>query len=126
MRISDWSSDVCSSDLLDRWPAGTRPSVERAMIILGDLKWAPFYYSYAGDEVVAAVSILSQTALYLPLGLLIWALYGHGGRRPLWTAALLAFLFAGLIELGGLFVAGYRPDPSNLLLRSAEHTSELQ
>src|SRR3546814_8154094 len=26
MRISDWSSDVCSSDLPCRWPARSRPS----------------------------------------------------------------------------------------------------
>src|SRR3546814_18755169 len=42
MRISDWSSDVCSSDLpdakgraADLWPRGARHEVENAVIVPG-------------------------------------------------------------------------------------------
>src|SRR3546814_11001625 len=35
MRISDWSSDVCSSDLLERDPGGAEQPFEEAAIIIG-------------------------------------------------------------------------------------------
>nr|WP_279347290.1 VanZ family protein [Govania unica] len=102
--------------LLDRWTAGTRPGFDQALAILGAVNWLPFYYFYSGDEVVAAVSAMSQIAQYLPLGVLIWIIYGRGGGRSLWTAGVLSLLLTALVETGGLFVAGYRPDPTNLLL----------
>src|SRR3546814_20821765 len=46
MRISDWSSDVCSSDLFTRWPA----RVHRALIVAGGVALALTAW-VAGDAV---------------------------------------------------------------------------
>src|SRR3546814_2983579 len=111
MRISDWSSDVCSSDLLaasnlhgtvlgDHRPARCRPA--------GGLE-----VDHAKGDVAQRPSELVETALRLPLG------------RP-------------TLDRSGLDGAAHVPDarrghrqtgsaaPHRLGMRSEEHTSELQ
>src|SRR3546814_5823492 len=101
MRISDWSSDVCSSDLNDVWQRlGFSPRNERSGRGKGDrvltLWWRSFgqpdLFSLAGDADDRPVAALDTQ-------LLIWGADGN----PLVTENLLAEW-----------------------VRSEEHTSELQ
>src|SRR3546814_5287295 len=62
MRISDWSSDVCSSDLDDSRDCGRRPTADAATCIL-----------HAGDIAVAETSRLRACVIHAecdPKGLL--------------------------------------------------------
>src|SRR3546814_1250076 len=120
MRISDWSSDVCSSDL----PAAHRPARPVAPLGLAAL-----------DDALPGGG--------LPLG----ALHEIEGERAEWDdGATLGFCLALLARLekaapagrqilwvsrqGDLYppaLAGQGLDPGRfLLVRSEEHTSELQ
>src|SRR3546814_10877972 len=115
MRISDWSSDVCSSDLIS---VGTTDGV------------AAFVATQAsgiGDAVTSlgstlTLKILSDRPIFAPA----MGVYSHrlgerwlaGGASNSGGAALLAhFSAAEIAELS----AALRPD-----IRSEEHTSELQ
>src|SRR3546814_8236602 len=106
MRISDWSSDVCSSDLQGRSPAAAHYA---RMIWLALFGLAHFYLIWFGDILF----------LYAMCGLLLFLFRNLSIRALLWWAAgffLLAFaLFFGLWS--GLVAAASR---------SEEHTSELQ
>src|SRR3546814_2879004 len=62
MRISDWSSDVCSSDLDDSRDCGRRPTADAATCVL-----------HAGDIAVAETSRLRACVIHAecdPKGLL--------------------------------------------------------
>src|SRR3546814_8600498 len=68
MRISDWSSDVCSSDLLARARLegrGERPAVEgvRAMEWLGLLNYAVFMAIFIGIFAILALGLNIQLGL---------------------------------------------------------------
>src|SRR3546814_4733642 len=68
MRISDWSSDVCSSDLLPVWAP---------FIIFDGLQIVLVYTLRSlGDQVVAGIN--SIIAYFLVTGGLGWALVHHG------------------------------------------------
>src|SRR3546814_964777 len=122
MRISDWSSDVCSSDLLCPRQHGCRPGGRTAEHLAGRRDPAERY-----RHAVAAPD--------------------RGRPRPIGTAAGLIELLSGHAALrrseyfrpdrGGLGSApGCRHRPSNgtfamtwtpsAIIRSEEHTSELQ
>ncbi len=104
--------------LLDRWLQGSPPGFEQALAAIGELHWAPFYYHYAGDEVVVAVSALAQIAMFVPIGVLLWVVTPQARILPV-VAVIAAVVVAVFIEFGGLFVAGNRPDPTNILLAAA-------
>src|SRR3546814_3379939 len=55
MRISDWSSDVCSSDL-PCWPATVTPSPRRSFATSGELKSGAWWTSIFDLCTVAAIS----------------------------------------------------------------------
>src|SRR3546814_1270147 len=59
MRISDWSSDVCSSDLFGIWGSFMPLGIAMALL-LGPLLegWLPFWLANAGLAVVAAVLVV--------------------------------------------------------------------
>src|SRR3546814_19990054 len=63
MRISDWSSDVCSSDLRDLafgiWGSFMPVGIAMALLIGPLLEgWRPFWLANAGLAVVAAVLVV--------------------------------------------------------------------
>src|SRR3546814_3290578 len=89
MRISDWSSDVCSSDLLRAWLFGVSPGV--------------IYYGRRMNALCALAAAGYPTALDLH----------HPPRGSAQSAQLQAFAVqAGFLGL--------------VVIRSEEHTSELQ
>src|SRR3546814_2188649 len=110
MRISDWSSDVCSSDLgvkhydfnpvIDRWLVSI-PMVHLVTLGAGGGSIAHF------NRLFNSVEIGPQSAGSDPGP----ACYDRGGLKPTVTDADL--------------VLGYL-DPKNYANRSEEHTSELQ
>src|SRR3546814_10562686 len=70
MRISDWSSDVCSSDLLD---AGTAAAAEHVEIFL---EWAQIWLG-----TTAAIALQIELHGLAGLHLLTIQLRRHGGLR---------------------------------------------
>src|SRR3546814_1163245 len=119
MRISDWSSDVCSSDL-DLTPAqkqvlhGAIVLVGTSALGLSDLRTIPLQTAYPGVEVHAnVVDAILQAALGEK------TFY----RQPDWAPAASILL----LLLTGLLLAWLLPGKNPLtMLRSEEHTSELQ
>src|SRR3546814_10712803 len=99
MRISDWSSDVCSSDLL-RHLAISRADRRRVVILIGD----DFYYRGAADRCRKSLRrpILRQSGAGIGVGV--------------------AIVDALVDRLHAL----QRPETRPIGRRSEEHTSELQ
>ncbi|WP_296901218.1 VanZ family protein, partial [Thiohalocapsa sp.] len=106
---------------LSGWWAGPWLPASRALARLGDLGWVPFYYHYWTSEPVAMASLLSQLAMYMPVGVAVWAWRWNGRRRSpsVWPAPALALGLALVVEAGKLFAPGARPDPTNLLIAPA-------
>src|SRR3546814_6741626 len=120
MRISDWSSDVCSSDLLRAWLFGVSPGV--------------IYYGRRMNALCALAAAGYPTALELH----------HPPRGSAQSAQLQAFAvqagFLGLVVISEQLrteILRLLPnlDPASVLVahdgargdrRSEEHTSELQ
>src|SRR3546814_5448089 len=114
MRISDWSSDVCSSDLL----AGilTDSDALRVTRILG--------LALVAISLVPLVGFGGQVSLcqmsFAAIGAVVMAHHGQDGDPlALLLAALVCALVGALVALPALRLSG-------LYLRSEEHTSELQ
>src|SRR3546814_4981064 len=116
MRISDWSSDVCSSDLRPTPPGsrGSRP----AMTLL---RMPPFLlFVLCGGLNMASHAVLTAFAT------IHWRAAGIGEEfiGMLWAVGVIAevavFAFGGRL-LRRLGIVGMRA-----LGRSEEHTSELQ
>src|SRR3546814_7958995 len=111
MRISDWSSDVCSSDLQGRSPASAHYA---RLILLALFGLAHFYLIWFGDILF----------LYAMCGLLLFLFRNLSIRALLWWAAgflLLDFaLFFGLWS--GLVAAasGAAPDMRDALTQIHE------
>ncbi|WP_462330066.1 VanZ family protein [Thiohalocapsa halophila] len=106
---------------LSGWWSGAWRSLAQGLARLDELGWVPFYYHYWTSEPVAMTSLLSQLALYMPVGLAVWV-WHYGGRRPAarpWQAPLIAVGLALVVEAGKLFAPGARPDPTNLLIAPA-------
>ncbi len=78
---------------------------------LAELRFLPFYYHYYTSEQAALMSLIAVALMYAPIGLITWATWS-----PPALAMLLGVLAAGLVETGKLFLAGLRPDPTNVLL----------
>src|SRR3546814_11944918 len=62
MRISDWSSDVCSSDLLVEEAAGCKPQLRSPALRLARVR-QPQLFLGAGDADVEQAPLLVQAAL---------------------------------------------------------------
>ena len=82
-----------------------------AMAQLAEVNFMPFYYHYFTTEAIALFSLVTVSASYVPMGLMVWAF----GRSPL-AALAFASLSASLIESGKLFIRDAHPDPTNILL----------
>src|SRR3546814_3287978 len=113
MRISDWSSDVCSSDLNgELW--GRPTTVPWAIIFprAGDLPRHPSQLYEAGLEGILMFALLA---------FFFWR--PDARYKPGFLFGLAAILY-GLSRFSLEFVR--EPDVQLGTLRSAEHTSELQ
>src|SRR3546814_10305787 len=91
MRISDWSSDVCSSDLLKMDRGGLA-----AALVLGITQFSINFNSvYLAEQFITSGVVATVFALLLiPNSLLAWAFLGQkpNGR----------FLLAGLVAIAGV------------------------
>src|SRR3546814_1528602 len=109
MRISDWSSDVCSSDLPGRRDAANFHVADPSGFLMG----------FVDDQPVACISVVRYGDGYGFLGFYIVAreLRGRGHGMAVWQA--------GLQHLGSRTIGldGVVAQQDN---RSEEHTSELQ
>ncbi len=85
--------------------------LEHARAVLDGVRFLPFYYHYYTTEQAALTSLLAVVFMYAPIGLMGWAFW----VAPV-TAAALAGLLAVVVETAKLFLAGLRPDPTNVLL----------
>src|SRR3546814_9180129 len=106
MRISDWSSDVCSSDLLG-------PQLDKMVVLWA--KGDPDGLAIAMNESLAATPELAKT--------LLW------DRNARWADQLKARMDQPgtvFVAVGAGHLAGERSVQDYLKERSEEHTSELQ
>src|SRR3546814_8399794 len=53
MRISDWSSDVCSSDLLAHWLKRNMPAIDRISLTHNDFRSGNFLFDEKSGEITA-------------------------------------------------------------------------
>src|SRR3546814_6185283 len=113
MRISDWSSDVCSSDLATALLRALQPAIPA---VIGAAALTFLFAALMPFSWVAAIS----WNLYLDrLSDLFVPPIGNGGRLAL--ALGMSAVAAAIAGLVALLIA--RPDAAG---RSEEHTSELQ
>jgi len=99
---------------------GKWTDIETGLEQLADLNFLPFYYHYYTSEAEALTNLLYNSALYFPIGLLIWAWHLpvlHTPNRPkIIRATTIAALAALIVETGKLFLTGTHPDPTNILV----------
>jgi len=102
------------------WRSG---HVSRELIThtIATMHWLPFYYHYFTSEGHALASVVSISASFAPLGALAWAARvqpsaPRGQARSVLPVAVVAFVLASTLEVGGLITAGNRPDPTNVLI----------
>ncbi len=93
-------------------------TLDRGLARMAELGWVPFYYHYWTSEPIAMASLLSQLAMYAPIGLAAWSNAAAFPRRRSspWLPGLWAIALAIVVEGGKLFAPGARPDPSNLFI----------
>src|SRR3546814_7072613 len=134
MRISDWSSDVCSSDLLAGVPDQREfPAFDVVQIIAADLLGAGHRHDQAlvaviaaDDDGIALAKVLGQE--FLDGG---EALVGKFAPNTIGRIGIADDPVSILVGDGGAdVVTGNReqllPDLHRCQIRSEEHTSELQ
>jgi len=98
---------------------GTWLSPSQAAAKLADTHFLPLYYFYYTTETLAMVSLLSNVALYLPIGVLfcLYALGTGTSYKPHWaTVGFSSFGFAIIIEIGKLFLQEKHADPTDLAI----------
>ena len=92
-------------------------SAEEAMAGFRPITLLPFYYHYYTTEAEALLSAVSRFALYLPVGILLWAGLGAPARsRGAGLAATLAAVLALTVELARWLKPGLHPDFTNVLI----------
>src|SRR3546814_6561207 len=123
MRISDWSSDVCSSDLSGKLPVALQVVEERTV---GPDLGADSIRSGIIASIVATVAVL----------MFMLVTYGRFGVYANIALALNILIIMGVMSIFGATltlpgIAGFvltigAAVDTNVLIRSEEHTSELQ
>src|SRR3546814_10058103 len=118
MRISDWSSDVCSSDLL--YVVVTAVSIPGAAVLT--LAAGALFGLVTGTVLVSFASTLGATLAFLSARFVLRdSLEARYGER-------LQNINAGVKRDGGFYLFTLRVVPvfPFFVIRSEEHTSELQ
>src|SRR3546814_3447206 len=108
MRISDWSSDVCSSDLVVAIDYGAKDNIFRNLVKAG-----------ARVTVVPATASLDEVLGHQPAGVFL----SNGPGDPAATGDYAVPVIQGLLERD---VPIFGICLGHQMLRSEEHTSELQ
>ncbi len=90
---------------------------------LQEIYFMPFYYHYYTTEQAAMTSLIGIVAMFFPIGALYWVwritrIREFTARGALLVVFLSAVISAAL-EFGKLFLAGARPDPTNVLIAAA-------
>jgi VanZ family protein len=93
------------------WFSHRWQSLDVALAAFGKVHLLPFYYHYYTSEAVALTSLLSNAAMFAPVGMFAWAWNRRG-----FTAALLAGFFALILETSRLFFLDTHADPTNVLI----------
>src|SRR3546814_3602066 len=140
MRISDWSSDVCSSDLIRRENGKRRvvvqlnledrdagSFVEEAQAKIAQVELPAGYYLEWGGQFENLQAATARLSIVVPLAfvaifVLLFMALGSAGR------AIAVFLTLPLGLAGGIFtlaLTGINFSVSAAVGRSEEHTSEL-
>src|SRR3546814_19633306 len=106
MRISDWSSDVCSSDLLAAllerpWTASPDAATWTALAALGLVSTAFAYILYFRIPATAGATNVLLVTFLVPLTALLLGTLILGERISLMALADLALIFAGLAVIDG-------------------------
>src|SRR3546814_8900462 len=118
MRISDWSSDVCSSDLSDDHE-GSEAEATTTLDHLGDTVDRNDALDVRGLVGLLAATTVASTAVSAALALTTGALSALGSAHENY---LFSFLLVFAIRTSGRPRGRHRQGPR----RSEEHTSELQ
>lgn len=110
-----WANGAFSA----RWHGLAEPMVRWSQI-----RWLPFYYHYFTTETHALRSLMAHCAMYMPVGLGVWAWTMRrsdraGDETSAWVAALVAGPLALAMELTKLFQPDKHPDPTDALIAMA-------
>src|SRR3546814_2516535 len=117
MRISDWSSDVCSSDLIGLVAVAAASPVASQKLSTNQVELDPLYYFYRQ---------LLWVGVGVPIMLVISMLPRVQARRfSIFLTVLLTVLLM-LVPIIGTTVNGATRWLGSDAFRSEEHTSELQ
>ncbi|MFA5984808.1 MAG: VanZ family protein [Methylococcaceae bacterium] len=102
---------------INGWFSSSWLSWSLAMEKLHATHFLPFYYFYYTSESLALVSLLSNFATYLPIGLIGRALTQSKKTRVygIYTGVISA-LFASVVEMGKLFLMDKHADPTDILI----------
>ena len=107
---------------LNGWFSSAWSGIATALSHLSDVSLLPFYYQYFSTETHAVASLLAQSTMYAPIGIVFWA-RDVAKSRPnsgrLGLVGLSAAALALAIELGKLFVPPQHPDFTNLLIAAS-------
>lgn len=98
----------------NHWTLKTPLPVAVVIEKIQGLRFVPFYAHYWSPEAVALQALVSQTVMYLPLGLLYRAcLMQRPALQRWWLVGFLGLVTAALMGLGRLFFDGVT-DPTNV------------
>src|SRR3546814_8750963 len=127
MRISDWSSDVCSSDLLTSAVLAVPAIYFATQYALGDLN-AVIGGSEAGTGFTGMDLFWCMMIGLALTGVLVWVTEYYTGTnfRPVRSIAKASETGHGTNVIQGLAVSLESPALPTVAIRSEEHTSELQ
>lgn len=103
------------------WFALDWQGMEAASARWQELRLLPFYYHYYTTEAHALTSLVNVSLMYLPVGVLAWAMRRSSGVAALWGAASCA-----VFEASKLWLVGLHPDPTNVGIAAATCWSFVQ
>jgi len=84
-------------------------TLQEALVSLDTRSLLPFWNWYIVSKAQAIESQAVHAIMFLPIGIML-SLRRRTTRRDVWIAAILAFLFALLVEVGRWFRPGMAPD----------------
>ncbi|GAB4274199.1 MAG: hypothetical protein Kow0065_22680 [Methylomicrobium sp.] len=107
---------------LNGWTSNRWLNLSQALEKLTSIEFLPFYYFYYTTESQAMVSLLSNIAMYVPIGVAFWLFEFADSVRRRFHWAWVGFVAASMaviVETGKLFLADKHPDPTDVLIAFA-------